>query len=128
MNNLKFRAYNSKENKFIYSFISNGINRLGWFFANTKEFKVDQYIGLKDKNGRDIYENDLIVTSVREIKDMMLICQVTLYDGSYKNPYCYRRMAGGSYSEVVGRLSNMNYEHMEIYSNVHENPELIKIL
>ncbi len=41
---LKFRAWDEKNQRFIYSETSSGTPRLGWFFANTKGMRIEQLI------------------------------------------------------------------------------------
>lgn len=55
---LKFRAF--KDNEYIYSFTKDGVDRLGWFFSNMKGCPIEQWTGLTDQSGRDIYEGDFI--------------------------------------------------------------------
>lgn len=39
---LKFRAWNPKTERYIYSYTVSGNDRLGWFFANTKGLQLEQ--------------------------------------------------------------------------------------
>ena len=67
-----------------------------------------QYTGLKDKNGKEIYEGDII-------NDCGVKGVVVLFRGSF----CYD--SGKSYSS----LHELDTCVMEVIGNIFENPELI---
>ena len=88
---------------------------------NQDDFILEQYTGLKDRNGREIYEGDILEWSdgyKREHEERTVVifedgCFVSRHKlgcTSWLNPYD----SGGATTV-----------HPEVIGNVHENPELL---
>lgn len=75
------------------------------------KFELMQYTGLKDKNGTDIYEGDI----VRQDDEYWLV----QYDNEDAMFTLY-------YDNVIENFSNMNSKWFEVIGNIYENPELFK--
>jgi len=103
-----------------------------------KDCEIMQYTGLKDKNGKEIYEGDIvkwtlgkhyweaIISTVRDSKSNTLYAVETFNNVSIdeeKNLYTYirnnRRDGARNEIEFLG-------EDVEIIGNIYENPELLK--
>ncbi|PGU60311.1 YopX family protein [Bacillus cereus] len=81
-------------------------------------YEVMQYTGLKDKNGTEIYEGDIVDT----VYDGKLFTGVVVYDESELD---FKATNG---KENYG--SNFQYlmccEEVEVIGNIYENPELLE--
>lgn len=138
MREIKFRAFVFEENRYynqvchtddyLYRLIniesSDGINntikvhydipfKQTWFTnekGNISKFVLEQYTEIKDKNGVEIYEGDILNTEQG-------ICSVIWFDSAFalKSPR----------SEAIDFEHSSFYELSEIIGNIHENPELL---
>ena len=88
-------------------------------YSNT----VGQYTGLKDKNGKRIFEGDIIST---DIKRPYLI--VEFRDGCFM----FNCNDGGKdYYDIMLPILDepqTQYEYGEVIGNIHDNPELMEVL
>jgi uncharacterized phage protein (TIGR01671 family) len=123
MREIKFRGYNRKNNVWLYGFYLQ--NRGAHFivpdeFADGKswdDYEIDpatlgQYTGLKDRNGREIYEGDILHDHFCNNR------YVVLFDGGSFDVMSTLDKSGNYLSDVVGDI--------EIIGNIHDNPELMK--
>lgn len=81
---------------------------------------VGQFAGLLDKNGKEIYEGDIL----RWYDDNILYV-VTFESGMFYASIkeCNEGMIGGF---SLYRLTKYDYRKCEIVGNIHDNPELLK--
>lgn len=128
MREIKFRAWHIKEKKMYWvdridwTRDAGGIFYLGVQLPETmresaaKEYKLMQFTGLKDKNGKPIYEGDIVksythyygkrkeqISAIKWIEDLK-------HDG-FGEPLAMGYIFRGGEIEVVG--------------NIHENPKLL---
>lgn len=102
-------------------------------------FNIMQYTGLKDKNGKEIYEGDILSykrikytdCSKEEIEDIekeVLIGLITYRPlASIIKPYSENVMCLG-YDNINKEclVIDLESEELEVVGNIYENPELLK--
>jgi len=130
MREIKFRAWSYENSKMIevgqLEFFTGGeihINEeLPSHFQGKKLYELMQYTGLKDKNGKEIYEGDIV-------KHQQLLGGSLSPSKPENCEIKYKDCAFGAYiinPKWVDEQVYMHSEKLEIIGNIYENPELIK--
>ena len=124
MREIKFRAWDKEENKIVTvngicwrNGTVNDINADGSFHEPAERYILMQYTGLKDKNGRDIYDGD-ILRSLGNKNVVMFIVQF----GHRDNKFSWG--VKSVKTEASYELDDSCGERMEVVGNIYENPEL----
>jgi uncharacterized phage protein (TIGR01671 family) len=133
MREIKFRA--RKDNRWFYmEFVDGGLQwskELIKFMSDEEtvaRFDVlEQYTGLKDKDGREIYEGDILTPYAYRNSSFGFNALVIFRKGVFefqKNGHLHQEDFHPLFrSLALGEISNNQFI---IIGNIHENPELLK--
>lgn len=108
---IKFRAWVASENK-IFDF--DLINALTGDIYLTDYDNIMQYTGLKDKNGKEIYEGDWCRAEYRTREGIITVQGNIVFDEFMWCVDCKNDIFS------INRLHNF-----EVIGNIYENPELL---
>ena len=90
---------------------------------------VGQYTGLKDKNGKEIYEGDIVLVATYSYEEPLLDTTCTI---EYNPHYLIYEFVEIVEIEETGERYSMldirdNFKsELEVIGNIYENPELLK--
>lgn len=90
---------------------------------------IEQYTGLKDKNGKEIYEGDIVKYSLnREYIGQIVFDFVGDSGGYYVEKHYGWGIHRDDYNESLGDFADddMRCGLVEVIGNIHENPELLE--
>lgn len=93
------------------------------FEVSFRKVKIMQYTGLKDKDGKEIYEGDIV--SLKYLYDKRTTDKGQVVWREDKASFGLKSLKG--LTNEVYELYQVTAEHnLEIIGNIYENPELLK--
>ena len=128
----KFRAYSTEKNEMYYphndknvdwtiddetGFIAPLVNLGGGMWGMIDKYELMQSTGLKDKNGVEIFEGDLVEhdDNLNGDWETFEACEV-VYDKDYAQ-FCFKWDAGNFLTD---------YRNLNVIGNIYENSELLE--
>ena len=102
-------TFEDETNKAYYYNLQNGCGSL----REDSDYILMQYTGLKDKNGKEIYEGDIV-------KSYYYIANE---DGTEGERHVVKLI---NYDKTLCKYNIDMFENLEIIGNIYDNPELLK--
>lgn len=141
MREIKFRAWDDKKWRYdfaiyegdVYAVLENcpDTNDVMLSEERTSHWKVVQFTGLKDKNGREVFEGDLLRNTYGD--DHCPKCHYSTPDKRVyvviwrDNRACFDAISGKDEDPDQNWLDpDCWHEYAEVIGNIYENPELLK--
>ena len=127
MRKIQFRAWDTKHKHMFkvkeFGFSENNI----WCTSKRNGYEhwnpiIMQYTGFKDKNGREIYEGDILSTDLS--RPYLIVC---FRNGAFM-VQCHDD--GKDYYDLMVSIDEENdqIEHLEVIGNIYENPEFLELM
>ena len=125
---IKFRAWDGvldrmcswEEVRYVFSWI-----------VNDKDYDLMQFTGLRDKNGKEIYEGDIVCGSVSLVNGYDFASdQETFDDETFQSPITFNNGAFQAFINPWESLLSLdeavaNNIEFTVIGNIHESPELV---
>lgn len=119
---IKFRSFYEVQGKY-EPYYSNPLSpRLFWenLYRGIYDTDPEQYTGLKDVNGKEIYEGDIVLVDGHYDGDIFVPCCIGIV--TYNAPSFYIKTLKGDFIDLFNAINNYG---LTLMGNIHQNPELL---
>jgi uncharacterized phage protein (TIGR01671 family) len=141
---IKFRAWDKRIKKFFgnddFALPSNGNSHTGFYlcrktpncdeicgdFNNNEDIIIMQFTGLKDKQGKEIYEGDIVRRGDVSEKNLTVVFFRGEFIGLKRSSYLDFKIGGENDFPRSMVLYNLYSPQIEVIGNIYENPELCR--
>jgi uncharacterized phage protein (TIGR01671 family) len=127
MREIKFRAWDNKEKRMIFGGIVNfcsplhtiemplgELHKHALAVHPSRDYNLMQFTGLHDKNGKEIYEGDVVSAPTKTNR--------------YEIEFSHDRFQPANWDRYgINGEDNFNWCDFEVIGNIYENPELLKV-
>ena len=121
---IKFRVWDKRENKGMSTqnmLYDAQLHHLWQDFVDYPGYELMQYTGLTDKNGKEIYEGDIVQYNQNSSYDNMDFIAKWSDD---KLGFIFQSNSG---EQLVNQTPHLNrFKHLEVVGNIFEHSELLK--
>jgi uncharacterized phage protein (TIGR01671 family) len=145
MRDIKFRAWDVRENQMIFDGIEyelkvlaspmGGRDPIIGFNDDPEYFRLMQYTGLKDKEGKEIYESDIVKLVNADGDTIYVVCEYGIVrrdviggNGPVEVdiPCFYFKSNGHKTFPIVNNYAGKHdLELFEVVGNIHQHPNLL---
>lgn len=135
MREIKFRGKRIGNGEWVYGDLLQGLENDSYIVISNEngvtKYEVDpdtvgQFTGLQDKNGKEIYEGDIIKMTTEIYGEEFFRIG---YENSHIGAFCLCGEGIDNVSRFVGIFGrDCGYEpfYCDVIGNIHDNPELLK--
>ena len=134
MREIKFRGFNRKNNVWLYGFYlqNRGAHFVcpdEWATGKTwEDYEIDpdtlgQYTGLKDKNGKEIYDGDILTN---ERGDILHVVAYSEEEAGFVGIISSLKEKSGKPFTTGLNQPWLTNKEKKVIGNIHDNPELLK--